>query len=276
MSQQLDSPHLTADTAEEILRHRLVRFNAAGKFVYCDAGEMPLGPVPRRVANGDPAAAEILRNKPGTIQVVCAGAYARGARVFTAADGKVSTTNSGILVGELLAASGGDGAIVECLPDLRRVPYVNVAPSAVITDTSVETAFDKSLHIPAAELVAGSVLRVKASGIVLDQNSTNTCVLRLKAGTETILTTAALQIADNDQFMIMADIVIREVGETGKLVAVAGQAYDAAGDAFDVNNKAEATEDMTAGLTLSLTAQFSAAHADNQIRLEILEVEHLR
>lgn len=278
MAGKVDVPLKTAMAGEDLIQHRLVRYNSSGAWVYADAGEMPVGPVRALVANTKPVAAELAQNKPGTIKCVASAAISSlFQRVYSAADGKISTTNTGVLLGINMNTASGDGSVVEVLPMIRRVPMVNVAASALIGATSTaEADFDKTFDIPAAELVAGSIIRVKAAGLVVNQDSTPQLDIRLYAGTEVIATITVAAAATNDQFVIDAEIVIRTIGSSGTLVAMVRGVCDAAGSSVVTANKAQVTEDTTGGLTIKVSGQFNASHASNTVRLDILEVEHVR
>ena len=278
MAEKTDAALLTLTTAEAIAQHRLTRFDSSGNLVYCDAGEFPLGPVRVYAASGVPLGIELLSNKAGTIKCMASAAITTARTpVYTAADGKVSGTNTGVLVGTTLDTASGDGSVIEVLPDLRRVPWVNTAAATVVGATSTaEHVCDKSVTIPAAELIAGSILRIRVAGLVVNQDTTPQLDVRLKVGTETIVTSTILAAATNDQTIILCDVVIRTIGSSGTLIGLVAEMSDAAGTGVVVDNKASATEDTTAGLLVSVTAQFDASHASNTWRLDILEVQHLR
>ncbi|HUT10170.1 MAG TPA: hypothetical protein VMY42_06715 [Thermoguttaceae bacterium] len=277
MAQLMDVATKTATTAEAITQHRLVRFDSSLDYVYCDSGELPIGPVDRYRASGVEAMAQILANKPGTVKLTASGAISALARVFTADDGKITATNTGVLVGVALLAATADGDVIEVLPDLKRVPYVNTVADSVKGATSTaEVDCGITFTVPANELIAGSIIRVRAQGIVVDQDTTPQCDVKLYAGTEIIATATVGAAADNDQCLILADIVIRTIGSSGTLVAFAAVSFDAAATALGSALKASATEDTTSGLTIKCTVQFNASHADNTFRLDMLEVEHIR
>ena len=270
-----DEPALTFDTGEAIEQYRMMRLNSSKAWVYADAGEMPMAVSREKIASGLPLCGILLRNKPGTIKAVSAGTVAFADRVYAANDGKVSATNTGVLIGYALKA-GSAGSVIEVLPALQRVPYANVASSTglVAADTNA-TPFDVSYTIPASEIKAGMLIKIRAWGIQVDENSTNTCTITVKLGTETIVASAAVDAVDNDQFLLEADVVVRTVGASGTLVASGKAVNDAAGTLIGVANKAEAVEDMTSGLAVTVTATWSAAHADNEARLDGLIVELL-
>jgi len=277
MAKQMDVATLTATTAEAITQHRLVRHDSSLNLVYADAGEMPLGPVDRVVASGDEASVALLANKCGTIKLTASGAISAGARVFTAADGKISATNSMILVGTALEAATADGDVIEVLPDLKRVAYVNTAADSVKGASSTsEVDCGITVTIPAIEILTGSVFRIRAEGLVTDQDSTPQCDVKLYVGTEVIATATVAAAADNDQCIILADVVVRTSGASGKLKALAATSFDAAGTALVSALKAEASEDLSSGAAVKCTVTFGASHADNKFRLDTLQVEHLR
>lgn len=276
MAEMKDTSTLSARAAEALAQFRLARFDSSRELVYCDAGEFPLGPVFALTANDDMASVGLLLNKNGTAKCIAAGTITAGNAVYTAADGKVGETNAGVLVGEALNSASAN-EVVEVLPDLRRVPTVNVAASSVAGATSTsQVAFDVSRTIPVIELKAGSIFRVRAAGIVVDQDTTPQCDVRLLVGTEVIATATVAAAADNDQFDIAADIVLRSIGATAAIVAACRTSFDAAGQAVITQSKASATEDLTSGAAITVTVQFNASHADNQARLDILEIEHVR
>jgi len=266
-----------SDAGAAIEPYRFVRFNSSQDAVYCDAGEFPLGWVGSYTASGENTPVDLPTNRPGTLLCEAAGAISARADVYTAADGKISATNSGVKVGVALAAASGSGSVIEVLPEVKRVAMVNVAASAVIGATSTAAAdFDKTFTIPAAELKAGSIIRIRAAGIVVDQDSTPACSVKLYLGTELVATATVAAAADNDQFAITADLVVRVIGASGKVFGLVASSFDAAATGLVTSLLAEATEDTTSGLAVKLTGEFAASHGDNKVRLDLLSVEHIR
>ena len=275
MAGQKDTADLCLTAAENLEKNRLIRRDASGNAVYCDAGEYPVGVTTRYTASGFPVSA-ILFNKEGTLRISAAGAITAYEDAYTADDGQIAATNTGVRVGTVLETAATN-AIVDVLGDLDRVPMVNVAASAAIGATSTSAAdFDKTFAIPAQELKAGSIIKVKACGIVVGQDSTPQFDVKLYAGTEVVASVTVAAAATNDQFTIIADIVIRTIGSSGTMIAQVSHICDAAGTAIGVRNMAVATETTVAGLTIKCSGQFNASHASNTARLDILEVEHRR
>jgi len=270
-----DTPDLCLLAGENLEKNRLVRLDASGDWVYCDAGEYPLAVTTRYTADGAPATG-LLFNKEGTLRVTAAGSITIYEDAFTAADGKISATNSGVRVGKVLQTAAASG-IVDVVADLDRVPMVNTAASAAIgASSTAEADFDKTCSIPAQDLKAGSIIRVHACGIVVGQDTTPQFDVKLYAGTEVVATVTVAAAATNDQFTITAEIVVRTIGASGTIIAQVSHVCDAAGTAIQVRNMAVATESTASGLTIKCSGQFNASHASNTARLDILEVEHLR
>lgn len=278
MSQQNDSSTLSRVTAEAIEEFRLVRQDASDQFVYCDAGETPIGCVESYVASGFPACANLLRSKAGTQRMVAAGPIAKYADVYSAADGKIDDTKSGCRVGQALEAATANGDVIEVLPFVEKtdLKYANTAASAEVENTTVETAFDVKKTLAGAELSAGDVIRVRGQGTVIDNNSTDTLTVKLYLGTEEIVTTGAVDVADGDIFYIDCDIVVRIAGAGGH---VAGCGVVALGVPGTVTAKpfakADAAEDLSGNVDVVLKATWSVAHADNEVQLDNLIVEVL-
>lgn len=276
---------------EAMAIHRLVRRdtdNATDEARYCDGGEMPEGVVCQPADATDVAndqyitIAQLLLTKQ-SLKMVAAAAIAQapgGAVVYSADDGKVTGTNTGVRVGRLVDTAeniaGDDGDYVEVIPDPAWVTYATTAAStlAVAADTNANP-YDQSFTIPANTLKAGDVLDIRAFVRVIDQNSTNTLTLRLLIGTVVVSLTGAVQVADDDIGILEATVTVRSIGATGKIFAAGKSALDAAGTALGSRGLAEATLDTTADQAVTVTAEWSAAHADNESQLEQLTVTKL-
>jgi len=276
VSQTVDSPYKSRLAGEALNKFRLTRPNSAGAAVYCDAGEKPEGPVGAYTADTDPCTITLLANKEGTVRCIAVGTFSILAPVFTQDDGKIDDVNTGYRVGYALEACTVAGQEIEVLPDPGYVSISNAAAATGVGATSTsEEDIDVTAFVPVNELRAGKHIRVKAWGIVTDQDSTPQCDVKLYANTELIATATVAAAADNDQCIIEADIIIRTLGATGTLIALAKTSFDAAGTGVISALKAQATEDISAGITFKCTATFNASHADNDFRLDGLTVEQL-
>jgi len=205
-----------------------------------------------------------------------------GQKVYwDAANLRVSADPSvGKLVGRVVRdASSADTVVairlgIQAAADLL---YSAEAASALVTNTVAETEFDKQVMIPAGTLQVGDVIRVRAQAIAPSTNGTDTLTLRLKLGNTVIAATAAVDVANNDIGYLEADLAIRTVGAAGTFVATGLQGLGVEGTATAKPFKmTQAALDTTVAQTLKASAQWSAANAANQVRLDLLDVELLR
>lgn len=211
------------------------------------------------------------------------GAISAGHRVYwDAANLNATRTAAGNkLLGLAILAAGSSDTWVYVLltPGLGSAGliYSAEAASAAISNTTTQTAFDKSVSIPANTLQEGDIIRVKAQGIATATNSTDTLNVTLRIGTVDLVTTGALDVADNDIFTIEADLVVRTIGASGTFVTMAQTNIGTPGTATTkAKFKASTTLDTTAAASVNATATWSVASASNSCRLDILNVELIR
>lgn len=265
---------------EALEAYRRVRLNSSGQVVYADANEHHIGTTTDAQPTSGAMVAVKMKNYPGTRKMVAAGAITSGAKVYGAADGKVNDAEAGLgpCVGTALeAADSGSVFEVDPVAPAAALAYSNVADSAQVENTTTVTAFDKSHTIPASELQVGDVIEVIARAFVEDNNSTDTLEIKLLANTEEIVTTGAVDSADNDIAYIHAFITVRALGASGALSASGVVANGVPGTVTAKPfRKAQATEDIAAGIAITVTAGWSVAHADNEVELEDLIVIHHR
>lgn len=102
---------------EDLEPHRLVKMSGSTSrtVVYADAGDKAIGVTMAFAANGNQVAIQLL-NADGTLKVTAAGNYAINASVYTANDGKVSTSVAGKPIGILLDDAAADGDACEMVP----------------------------------------------------------------------------------------------------------------------------------------------------------------
>lgn len=154
--------------------------------------------------------------------------------------------------------------------------YEAVAASAAVTNTTTETAFDKSYTIPANTLKAGDVIKIRAQVIATATNSTDTLTIKAKAGSTVLAATAAVDVADNDIAVIDIYVVFRTVGASGTMVAFGFVSLGVAGTATARPvSLASTSVDTTAAIALTVTATWSVADAGNSCRLDGLHVERM-
>lgn len=152
--------------------------------------------------------------------------------------------------------------------------------STAVSNTSSETAFDRSVSIPANLLSAGSVLRIRAKVNVTSGNGADTLTLRLKLGGNTISASAPIDVTDlgGDVGILDAEITVRSIGAAGVLVSagVGGLGVPLTATIRVGCQAGTFTLDTTAAQSVTVTAQWSAMSASNSCQLEALVVSMLR
>lgn len=248
------------------------------------------GVLVRDVANGYVGSAQVQ----GLVKVEKKQeALAAGADVWFDADGNpyLGTVGSGaatgtpcsdtgdVYMGKVPYAAGANDTHCYAMLNARKVgnrtaASANVAASAEVENTTDETAFDKKATLVGASLSAGDVIRIRAQGLVNDNNAADTLNIKLKVGTEEIVATGAVDVADGDIFFIDAAVVVRIAGAGGHLCAcgVVGLGVPGTVTAKPFA-KADAAEDLSGSIDVTVTATWSAAHADNEVQLDNLVVE---
>lgn len=136
-----DSPVQTRLAGEALPQFRLLKLDASNQFVFADAGEQALAVCDGYTPSGEPAAATLL-SKPGTLTMVAAGAINFRAKVYSAADGKITATNTGFCVGLALAAAAAEDDQIEVLPLVSAFPAeATIAPAALTyADPAAQTS----------------------------------------------------------------------------------------------------------------------------------------
>jgi predicted RecA/RadA family phage recombinase len=175
------------------------------------------------------------------------------------------------------AAADADSSVrVRLLSDTvpKELIYSAEGASANVTNTVAETDFDKSVSIPANSLKVGDVLRVRLGALAPSTNATDTLTLKLKLGNTVIISTGAVDVANNDAGYIETDLVIRAIGAAGSFVAVGVQALGVPGTVTAKPFILGATAlDTTVAQTLKASAQWSVANAGDIARLDVLDVQ---
>jgi hypothetical protein len=242
-------------------------------------GDKAIGITSRPAFTSDSVVDVILANADGTVEMTASGAITANATVYGDANGKVTATANGNPVGIALQATSNDGEKTEVLvlPSISGGKlFTEVAASSAVTNTTTETAFDQSFTIPANLLGAGDRLHIFAQGIATATNSTDTLNAKLYiggTGGQLIAATGALDVANNDIFVIDADVVIRTAGVSGTLVASGYSSIGTPGTATAKPfNLASSAIDTTAAKQIAASATWSVANAGNSCRLDILNI----
>ena len=130
-----------------------------------------------------------------------------------------------------------------------------------------------SYYIPANKLEIGDIVRIKVFGTVVDQNSSDTLTPILKFGGTAIATGAALDVDDDDIVYAWADVHVTATGSSGTMTAISEIRTDALGAVHVIGQTALTSMDTTGTLQIVLNVDWSAAHADNEFRIDAASVE---
>ena len=130
-----------------------------------------------------------------------------------------------------------------------------------------------SYTIPADTLRPGDIVRIKVFCTVVDSNSSDTLTPILKFGGTAIATGAALDVADSDVVFAYADVHVTATGSSGTMTAFSEIRTDANGSTAVMAATNLTSKDTTGGLAVVLNVDWSAAHADNEVRIDAMSVE---
>ena len=140
-------------------------------------------------------------------------------------------------------------------------------------ENSTDAADLATYTIPADTLSVGDIVRIKVFATVIDSNSTDTLTPILKFGGTAIATGANLAVADDDIVYAWADVHVTKTGSSGTCTAIAELRTDALGATVIIGQTALTSMDTTGGLAVVLNVDWSAAHADNEVRIDTFSVE---
>jgi hypothetical protein len=155
-----NSGYRTFTAGEALAGYRRVKIKPATsatppEVVYADAGEQHIGVTQQAVASGA-AVAVRLRTVPGTCEMTAAEAFAVGAVLYGADDGKVQDTSAGSAIGQAVEAATADGDIVEC------------AEFGVLSTTAATVSVEDAGSVFAATTVEGVLDELEARVTALE------------------------------------------------------------------------------------------------------------
>ncbi len=239
---------------------------------HCGAGDIADGIMTQTsdttMANATPAfvaAAELLRHGM-TRTLVASEAITAGDDVYTAASGKITgygTGPTGFKVGTAreAATADGDEIEVEIRPDYS-VWYAKIlGVSTSIAGTAADTAYDKSIAVPANLLRIGSRGRIRAKVNIPTTTGAETLLLKVKifdgTNTVTLFASAAIDVADADVGVIdvsfelptATTIVSDALGAVGVLTTGTARAGGVLSSTYAPTAAATITVTQTASIT---------------------------
>ena len=130
-----------------------------------------------------------------------------------------------------------------------------------------------SYSIDANKLEKGDIVRIKVFCTVVDSNASDTLTPILKFGGTAIATGAALDVADDDIVYAWADVHVTATGTSGTMTAFGEIRTDANGGTSVTAATNLSSKDTTAGLDVALNMTWSAANADNEVRIDAVSIE---
>lgn len=180
--------------------------------------------------------------------------------------------------GKALGLSGGKLAPMAGDALIGRLLFLNTAPSAAVTNTTVETLFSTFATIKAGTLDVGGLINVRFQGIAPLTNTTDTLAIKLYFGglTGTLLVSiAATDVANNDVFLGEYELAIRTIGTSGTMVGAGTfKSIPAAEGTMTIKDDilASTAVNTTINQVIGVSATWSVANAGNSCRLDFLRV----
>lgn len=186
---------------------------------------------------------------------------------------KSTSGNKPCGIGAAAAAAGDSTCDVKLLPALHAAgPIVIGMQSAGTQLAEADTAENlhaETLTIPAELMQAGTRINIKALINVDDNNSTNTLIGKLKWDALLLAQGAAFDAADGNTIFIDYWVNVQTGGASGE--------FHGAGFVSEDNTPltvhdvlVDQTDDLTADVTIGVSATWSAGHADNKTTLKQL------
>lgn len=185
-------------------------------------------------------------------------------------EGQVFTSHGSALPPTWENAAGGGSSLV----------YVNdtIPAGNTVANTTSETAFTSTYDIAANSLAVGTVVRIKLYGIYGTDAVPPTLRLRVKLDSTTVLDTTAVTLTAalaDDGWTADIQCVVRAIGASGSVDSQGLFEFSSAvadGQLVNTPNSTAAVIDTTAAQTVSVTAQWGAADADNTVTLRQIAI----
>jgi hypothetical protein len=151
--------------------------------------------------------------------------------------------------------------------------YVQTAAGTALTNSVAETALI-SYTMPADTLnTAEDVLSITAQGICTSTNANDTLTVKLYIGSTAIVSSAAVDVANNDIWHITAKVTLRTSGASGTYVVTGTVGLGASGTATPAIVYLGSTSiDTTASNVISVKGTWSAASASDSCRNDLFIV----
>jgi len=234
------------DTAAGAIGQHL-RVKTTGALVLAGASDVSLGTMENPcVAAG--SCTVRLASAQGTRKMVAAGAFAKNAVLYAAADGKVDDSGT-IIEGRAMEASGADGDIVEVMP-----LGANTLDAGTVTETGSQTLTNKTLTAPVVTTptITGAVITdatevVAATNVIAASESGKTFFL--SHATEFVSTLPAPAAGLRFTFIVAnaPESASYTIVANSSANIIIGQVYT-----VDVNSATDPDFEVTGGDTITL------------------------
>jgi len=234
------------DTAAGAIGQHL-RVKTTGALVLAGASDVSLGTMENPcVAAG--SCTVRLASAQGTRKMVAAGAFAKNAVLYAAADGKVDDSGT-IIEGRAMEASGADGDIVEVMP-----LGANTLDAGTVTATGSQTLTNKTLTAPVVTTptITGAVITdatevVAATNVIAASESGKTFFL--SHATEFVSTLPAPAAGLRFTFIVAnaPESASYTIVANSSANIIIGQVYT-----VDVNSATDPDFEVTGGDTITL------------------------
>lgn len=285
MAQMEDSGFKTFEIGEDVVAYRAVKFDStAGTVSYADAGDRIDGWTQRDADDSDGDRVTVaLRNKPGTQKAMLATSCSVGDKLYSAADGKLSTSVAGDAQAIALEAATADGDIIEvsALPTTgsgSALLYSNTAASSALANSNAATDFSLSHSLPANSIQAGDVYRISGSVFVSSAANNDAIAIDVEFGGVDVVEVASTNATTNDYIDFECEVFIRTIGASGTIVSRG--AASVAGADGTTTLRAEGTQSTAlntqAAALIAVEGTWDVADVNSSCRLETLKIERLR
>ncbi|HYF25968.1 MAG TPA: hypothetical protein VD931_09545 [Baekduia sp.] len=140
-----------------------------------------------------------------------------------------------------------------------------------VHSNSTDEAVLASYVFPANFFVSGKVIKFECALEAPSTNGTDTLTIRVRFGPTTltgtaVATSSAIDAANDDKCYISGTIIVRDADSSGTIIAaVMMNDPDAVGQATESYVAEVSSLDFTAAQRLEVTADWSVAHADNDV-----------